>query len=286
MNPINLFGMTIKPGVTSKEYIDSKFISLTKAMQTKVDIAGDKMTGNLDMSNNRITSVGNPVDIQDCITKQYLDSVISPINRKVQLKINVEGDSMLGDLDMNWYTVANVKFPLSPYDAANKLYLQMYTETNEVNVEKLLKIGEIISIILSKYDFLKQYKTDFINSLAYAIPMFSQYKKSSESYAGYAEDISRCAIFVDLKVNTIRMVEFLSKNVFHELKEELNKEQLFSVPERGIRKRFRRFLIKSAEQIDSGAVNQQLQLLLAKNLLLIDTGFVYLIDSLLRILLE
>ena len=161
MNPINLFCLTMKSGVTSKEYIDSKFISLTKALQAKVNVAGDKMAGNLNMNSNRVTNVGNPVDVHDCVTKNYLDTALSPINRSVQLKINVEGDSMLGDLDMNWFTVANLKFPLSPYDAANKLYVQILAEANEVNAKKLCKLGEVISILLSKYNNIQNKKRFF-----------------------------------------------------------------------------------------------------------------------------
>ena len=88
-----------------------------------------------------------------------------------------------------------------------------------------------------------------------------------------------------MKVNTIRIIEDLPKDIFQELKEELSEEKLFLTPERGIRKRYRRFLIKRTEQFDSGGLKEQLQLLLHRNLLLIDIGFVYLIDSLLRILL-
>ena len=104
---------------------------------------------------------------------------------------------------------------------------------------------------------------------------------------------------MDFKLNIVKIIEDLPKNIFQELKQELNKEsrqagisdlpsaeKLFSAPRRGILKRFRRFLIKRTEEIDSGGTNKQLQLLLYKNLLLIDIGFVYLMDSLLRNLLE
>jgi len=53
MNPINLFGLTMKSDVSNKYYIDSKFITLVKEMKTKLEKAGDKMTGNLDMNTNR-----------------------------------------------------------------------------------------------------------------------------------------------------------------------------------------------------------------------------------------
>ena len=294
MNPINLFGMdhtmVLKSGVASKEYIDSKFeritIHLTKALQTKVDIAGDIMTGDLDMNNNRIINIGGH---QDCITRHYLDSIIEPMNRSVGLKVDIDGDSMLGDLDMNWHTVANVEFPLDSCDAANKLYVQICTaldRLDEVNVEKLCKIGSLISLILNKYDSLAQYRKNFSSSLAYAISMHTKYKNIFETFAAYIEDIRNCTVFVDLKVNIIKIIEVLPKNAFQELKEELNKENLFSAPERGIRKRFKRFLNKCTEAKGSNEpLNEQLQLLLSKNLLLIDIGFVYLIDSLLHILL-
>ena len=100
---------------------NSKFITLTKAIQTKVDTAGDTMTGNLDMNNNRLINIGNPVDNQDSVTKDYLDTITKSINRSVQLKVNADGDTMHGNLDMDWHTVTNVKFPFNSCHATNKL---------------------------------------------------------------------------------------------------------------------------------------------------------------------
>ena len=83
MNPINLFGHTIKSDITSKEYIDSKFISLIRMMKTKLDLnfaqqnfvqkAGDTMEGNLDMGGSKICNVGIPVDRLDVVNKEYVD---------------------------------------------------------------------------------------------------------------------------------------------------------------------------------------------------------------------
>ena len=121
----------------------------------------------------------------------------------------------------------------------------------------------------------------FLSSLAYAISMYNKYKDISVHHAGNIKEISNCTIFVDLKVNIAKIIEVLPEDIFLELKEELRKENLFTAPERGgIRRRFRIFLTKCSEQADSGG-----QLLLQKNLLLLDIGFVYLIDSLLHILL-
>ena len=197
MNPINFFGMTMKSDVSNVDYIDSKFIALVKEMKTKLEKAGDTMTGNLDMNGNEVTNIGNHVDNQDCVTKHYFDSAMTPISRNVELKVNADGDSMSGDLDTNWHNVANVKFPLKSCDAANKLYVQIYAEGNEINVEKLCKIGEIISLMLYKYDSLNQYKNEFLSSLTYAISMYSKYKNMFETSPAYLDDISSCSIFVD-----------------------------------------------------------------------------------------
>ena len=277
---VNIFGFlsTIK-----RSFDNSKFITLTRAMQTKVDKAGDEMTGNLDMNNNRLMNIGNPVDNQDSVTKDYLDTITKSINRQVQLKVNADGDTMRGNLDMDWHTVTNVKFPLNSCDVTNKLYVQICTEADEIDVEKLCKIGEIISVILNKYELLIQYRKQFLSSLTYAKSMLSKYKTISGSHAGHIQDIGNCTIFVDLKVNIIKIIEVLPEDVFQELKNELKKENLFSTPEDGTQKRLRRFLTKCRDQTEGP--NEQLQLLLQKNLLLIDIGFVYLIDSLLHILL-
>jgi len=161
---------------------------------------------------------------------------------------------MFGELDMTDHSISNVKFPLNSGDATNKLHVQIYAESDEMDVEKLCKIGEIISLIASKYVF----DSKPLNiCLAYVISMYNKYKSIAES--SVTNDLFKCTIFVDLKVTIIKIVAG-TKDLFQELKKELNKEMLFSPPEQGIRKRYRRFLTKSAEQIDPEGTNSELQL--------------------------
>jgi len=61
--------------------------------------------------------------------------------------------------------------------------------------------------------------------------MHSKYRIISGSHAGNIKDISNSTIFVDLKVNIIKIIEVLPKNIFMEVKNELKKENLLSTSE-------------------------------------------------------
>ena len=56
---------------------------------------------------------------------------------KCTVKINVNGDSMLGKLDMTVHSISKVKFPLNSGDAINKLYAQIYVESDDTDTENL-----------------------------------------------------------------------------------------------------------------------------------------------------
>ena len=63
---------------------------------------------------------------------------------------------MFEKLDMTDHGISYVKFPLDSSDATNKLYVQIYTESDETVVEKLRNIGEFISLLASKCIFDSQ----------------------------------------------------------------------------------------------------------------------------------
>jgi hypothetical protein len=320
---VNIFGSygKLTKSNVDNNYMDSKLILMLKtkldmnfAQQHFVQKAGDKMTGNLDMGGNRLTNTGTPVDEHDCATRDYLNPRINSLSRTIRSKADHNF------VQQNFVT----KDYFNLMNKDSKLYAQITSVQDDTDVEKLCKIGDIIAGILTKYSTVQfSYKDQFLSSLTYAISMYSKYKSIFEQSSveaneaivslngqagGGIQDLSACTIFVDFKLNIVKIIEDLPKNIFQELKQELNKadisdlpsaEKLFSAPRRGIRKRFRRFLIKRTEEIErlptgpafgsrqagNEGTNEQLQLLLYKNLLLIDIGFVYLMDSLLHNLL-
>jgi hypothetical protein len=69
----NIFGSSFKTVRSNQKYIDSKFITLSQNLQLKVDKTGDKMQGELDMSCNKITNLGEPSHNFDVASKKYVD---------------------------------------------------------------------------------------------------------------------------------------------------------------------------------------------------------------------
>src|SRR5262245_32487785 len=73
--PVDIFG---SDGKTSKAdvqlYIKSKFFTITKNLQTKLD---KNITEDFNMNGHRITHVTNPVEKLDVANENYVNSVVS-----------------------------------------------------------------------------------------------------------------------------------------------------------------------------------------------------------------
>src|SRR5260370_33223433 len=72
----NIFGSSGKsiPSGINNKYVDSKFISLTRNLQSKVNKTGDLMSGSLDMGGYKISSTHIPTNPEDLINKVYGDN--------------------------------------------------------------------------------------------------------------------------------------------------------------------------------------------------------------------
>ena len=78
-----------------------------------VDVAGDTMTGNLDMGANKVTSSATPSSGNDLTNKTYTDDTF----------VDVAGDTMSGELNMGSNKITNLADPTVDADAANKNYV-------------------------------------------------------------------------------------------------------------------------------------------------------------------
>ena len=146
--------------------IDSKFSTMNKFIETKVNKVGDKMSGNLDMSNNRIMNVGEPEAEFDAISKNYCqgyfsyagnllkNDIVSWIESNQSEIINnmvrINRDKMEGALDMTGHSVYNVNFPNNELDAINLKFLKiLYLNKYEnINIKKLMSICRLLNDLI------------------------------------------------------------------------------------------------------------------------------------------
>ena len=117
----NIFGSaSFKPHGVDKKYVDSKFISLTKTLQTKLD---KTLTEVLNINGHRVCYMLDPINATDATNKSYVDSELSKVSRLVNSKLALEGDTMLGNINMDGYKIIKVLAPVNDSDVANKNYV-------------------------------------------------------------------------------------------------------------------------------------------------------------------
>ena len=102
----NLADPTNPQDAVTKNYADTTF----------VDVAGDTMTGNLDMGANKVTSSAVPSTGNDLTNKTYVDG-------QDALQVTKAGDNMTGDLAMGGNMVSGLGTPISSDHSARKGYV-------------------------------------------------------------------------------------------------------------------------------------------------------------------
>ncbi len=276
---------------------NSKFVWLTENLQVKVDKSGDTMTGDLNMANNKITGVSDPTLDHDVCNKRYLSSVMNSDSIITKLYVDTllhmkRDKNMNEDFDMNGFAIANTKIPVDPLDGVNKLYLQISMQKDDITMEKLLKIGTIIEDLFNKYKTnitLNNSRNQFSKCMYYVQTICTEY---AILFDGRDENVAfellySSTLFTDLKIVIIKIIEILPEGIFTDFKDDLMIAKLVTTPEgRNIRKRHRRFINRRAKDVDPTRFNQKFELAVQKNLLLIDLGFIYFIESLLKVLLD
>ena len=88
---------------------------------------------------------------------------------------------------------------------------------------------------------------------------------------------------IDILYLIITVVEDLPQNIFIDLKEFLVRDKILNTPEEGTDlMKIRRFIQKFVIDLDPRRENENLELLLQKNFMFVDLGFVYVSDTLLK----
>ncbi len=268
-----------------KDYIKSKFITISKYIKTKLDISGGHITGDINMNNNSIINVKEPQSDNEVITKGYVSNfkdelsnqLILDVKREIQNTTDTleqeifDGDELNGNSILTWQNICNARFQLSSYN-------------DDLSVGKLLKISNNLLTICNKYTedyYVDQYKPHFELCLAYVKHMRSIYK-NNELDVG---NLKNCKFVVDLKVSIVNLIENMPESIFLELKNLLREEKLYTTPDlNSIGGQYRVYINTTARTTDPNRSNAGLELLIQKNLLILDIGIVYYIDNLLYLL--
>src|SRR6267154_1636085 len=125
---VNVFGSRFKTKSSVDTSVYSKFVTLVKNMQTKLDKSGDKMTGTLEMCDNKISDLADPVSDNDASNKKYVKSEIKAGSILTKLYI----DTLLGtkldkhiteDLNMNGKKINGLENPTNDDEVCSKKYL-------------------------------------------------------------------------------------------------------------------------------------------------------------------
>jgi len=300
-------GSTRKPTIDNSKKIDSKISTMNKVIETKVNKVGDKITGNIDMSNNRIMNVNNdPRGEGDAIGYKYFREFFRNAHDNLKREIHVKderiksetvqkaGDSMRGTLDMGNFGITGLNFPDSASDAINKKYLQISSLNNSDNIstKKLMSICRCVNDLLmnhskdfsSAFDRAFRLKYTWMQNLI--LKYHNLYKKPDNNYPEL-QPIVETILFPhikDLICLLFTIIEELSQNSFTELKKSIVglPDKILITPGDGTNLiKIRRFINKFGNDLDPERTNKELELILQKNLMFVDLGFVYVSDMLL-----
>jgi len=281
--------------LTNRAYVDSKFNIISNLVRDneklKLNKAGDVMTGELNMNGQHIVGLENPKGDDEACNKKYVDlklksdSIVTKVYIDTLLSTKLDRD-IKEDLDMKGFAITNIR---DPYDAL-QIYLQICNQKDDMNMIKLVSIGIIISEFFNKYkneiQTLNKYRKRFFTNLNYIEIMDSKYSKIDIS-ENISDLVESSTLYSNLKVITVLLIEELPEQIFQELKVKLKEANLMEMPDgRTLGRKYRRFINRCSKSIDPTSMNKEFELLIQKNVLLIDLGFIYFMASLLKKLLD
>ena len=99
---------------------DQNTADIAELKTTKVSKAGDTMSGNLDMQQNTVTNVKDPVSDTDVVTLGYFNANKGDTSGQY---LPTAGGTMGGNIDMTGNKIVNVPNPSAGTDASNKQYV-------------------------------------------------------------------------------------------------------------------------------------------------------------------
>ena len=115
---INMTGNTL---ANVRHPVNAQDIATKNYVDGKVNKSGDTMTGNLDMSGDRVMNVPfSPTDTSDAVNAAYVVRGDLDVEQKTVLRNGTQ--AMTGNLDMDDHYINNLPNPVHDQDAVTKTY--------------------------------------------------------------------------------------------------------------------------------------------------------------------
>ena len=109
--------------VVNKGYVDTELFAKPNVNQVVLRDGSQDMTGNLNMSLNKIINCGQPTGTRDVTDKAYVDFEVGKKPDINQVVLRDGSNTILNDLDMTQKRITNIGPPSSSFDAARKSYV-------------------------------------------------------------------------------------------------------------------------------------------------------------------
>ena len=109
--------------VVNKGYVDTELFAKPNINQVVLRDGSQDMTGNLNMSLNKIINCGQPTGTRDVTNKAYVDFEVGKKPDINQVVLRDGSNTILNDLDMTQKRITNIGPPSSSFDAARKSYV-------------------------------------------------------------------------------------------------------------------------------------------------------------------
>ena len=116
-----------------------------------------RATAPLDIDNQKMENLPDPVDGQDAVNKKYIDGIVENLTLKQGL-IRENGGFNLVDsyINMNFNNVRNLGLPQNENDAVPKRFIDEEIKTTLKRVQNQLKeLNQLVSVCGSCYEYLK-----------------------------------------------------------------------------------------------------------------------------------
>lgn len=297
----SVFGFDINMYMKSKvkKIYDHKYITALQSL--KKQFLEKQVNGDINMKGGQIRGLGPPTQNNDSATKDYVDHHLSNISNDISNCVKFDEDS----IDIEWKSIQNVRIPMQRHDAISKFYLAMFLEQDDINLEKLIQIAEVLEQTIQRHPQQDlRFFSEFCTCLNKVINLKALYHSIliRRGESKNMRDLWRYAIVVkELKAYTIILIENLDAGRLTAVEEEMTSKGIIRSSETDKLtslttsneneqsdfpcKRFKRFLNKLHKQ-DRRKNDLELEILLKRNLLILDLGFVYIIERLLDLLVH